>query len=701
MYNPLQDSDDIRLLYLQPRSSAVSCKVQHVKFSDNPQYEALSYMWGSTCDEYTITLDDNAHPVRANLWSALSHLQLDDEVRALWIDAVCINQQDVKERNHQVNQMGRIYSEAQRVVVWVGESDDSSASAFRAVSSTLLPHQRHVGKRAYSIGQDFETMRPFWTRDYWNRLWIIQELVLARDILLQCGDSHVEWSKMASFFEHIEEYARRGPCSTTKAMATEIRKTMPARYYRQWRDRRQGQLEDSNLHDLCLRYSEAKCEDPRDKIYGLLSFAAKCCKEAVPVDYTLSRYEVCGLVLRHHATVHTYDEGVASLLEPPGIPELSGRTTTLIIRESQIFHRSLGITRADCPALTDPDIDRLTEMRSTKTQGNQKIGRRATFRRLFDLTEVRRDRLEKIDRRFSMRALSLRRSTLLGGSLTNAAIPTASQTKIKVMGNIRGRITHLSPRLSSPPGTIWTEIPYVFMAGDALIYEELERIKQLFDEAELAHLRHTSSGSPIITSERDLVSEITHRHSRAVFPPEMVLPNPKQPSPTWEPADFLSLLNRLWFDTRNSARTDWQAQLAASGQKYEECRIAIEENGMITFAPASTEVGDLVLCFPQSDAVAIVRRYESVGRVIGRAMGLLENPPTTLLSMINDWPTMNQDRDYLVRLELDTSTLQILTRASSGADVLGSKLLEGALDKIESKGSSSSIVASITLPAGG
>lgn len=202
MYNPLQDSDDIRLLYLQPRSSAVSCKIQHVKFSDNPQYEALSYMWGSACDEYTITLDDNAYPVRANLWSALSHLQLDDEVRALWIDAVCINQQDVKERNHQVNQMGRIYSEAQRVVVWVGESDDSSASAFRAVSSTLVPHQRHVGKRAYSIGQDFETMRPFWTRDYWNRLWIIQELVLARDILLQCGDSHVEWSKMASFFEY-------------------------------------------------------------------------------------------------------------------------------------------------------------------------------------------------------------------------------------------------------------------------------------------------------------------------------------------------------------------------------------------------------------------------------------------------------------------------------------------------------------------
>jgi hypothetical protein len=128
LYSPLVDPDGIRLIELQPRSASGTphYTIQHTRLSNRPYYEALSYMWGPPAPLKPIQINYNTTHVRENVWSALNHLRLDSEPRHLWIDALCINQQDTLERNHQVGQMGRIYREAQRVVVWLGESDAES-----------------------------------------------------------------------------------------------------------------------------------------------------------------------------------------------------------------------------------------------------------------------------------------------------------------------------------------------------------------------------------------------------------------------------------------------------------------------------------------------------------------------------------------------------------------------------------------------
>jgi hypothetical protein len=194
-YIDLEDSDEIRLLHLQPRSSgeAINCTVELFKLSANPQYEALSYMWGPKNILQPILINGNPYDVRENLWLALHHLRLDSEIRVLWIDAICINQQNIHERNHQVIQMGRIYHEATRVVVWLGASDPSSRLAFKVLlSAEWIEVIRSSKDPEKSTERDHQLNAIFslLTRAYWKRLWIIQEVLMARDLIIQCGSDN-------------------------------------------------------------------------------------------------------------------------------------------------------------------------------------------------------------------------------------------------------------------------------------------------------------------------------------------------------------------------------------------------------------------------------------------------------------------------------------------------------------------------------
>jgi hypothetical protein len=141
---PLADPDEIRLLCLLPGvfGERIICTTTHIKLSENfqtkppaslplcnrlvdvhcpetarhrPQYEALSYVWGPI-EMKSISLNGQSCDVRENLFDALVTLRHENQQRTLWVDAICINQDDMKERNHQVSRMGSIYSQAEKVV---------------------------------------------------------------------------------------------------------------------------------------------------------------------------------------------------------------------------------------------------------------------------------------------------------------------------------------------------------------------------------------------------------------------------------------------------------------------------------------------------------------------------------------------------------------------------------------------------------
>lgn len=130
---------DIRIVQVQPgrRGSPIRChlKTQNVQTSPNAGYTALSYFWGAKTNQSTIFLNGRSFSVTRNLHSALQHIRESKRGVSMWIDAICINQNDYQERGHQIAHMRSIYHRASRVMIWLGEADDTSDAAMDYIRS--------------------------------------------------------------------------------------------------------------------------------------------------------------------------------------------------------------------------------------------------------------------------------------------------------------------------------------------------------------------------------------------------------------------------------------------------------------------------------------------------------------------------------------------------------------------------------------
>lgn len=198
-----------RLLTLHPakdRTSPLKCSLSNTSLNELPDFEALSYTWGSPIEgdkayespasDQTILLNDMPFTIRKNLFDALTQLRLADASLVLWIDAICINQTDIDERNHQVRQMEKIYRSAKRVVVWLGEKDAYTDEAIEWLGELaemqghydrggLLPDDYVLGTHTGPENMDrliqSEEYLPKWNalqhivgRSWWNRVWTVQ-----------------------------------------------------------------------------------------------------------------------------------------------------------------------------------------------------------------------------------------------------------------------------------------------------------------------------------------------------------------------------------------------------------------------------------------------------------------------------------------------------------------------------------------------
>ncbi|KAM0248558.1 hypothetical protein ACHAQJ_009407 [Trichoderma viride] len=202
-----------RLLHLRcgSVSQPIECKLSTTQVSNADFYEALSYVWGPEENLETLFLCGRKFRVTQNLYSALSALRLPDQDRILWIDALCINQSDTAEKGTQIPLMGEIYTNAARVIPWLGWPTDDMEPGLRwlddlAKSEESKPTDdikpgfcwlhslvKSEGFKYYDFPKRCsrsDTRKMFkliQDSDYWDRAWIVQEVALARDLRLQCG----------------------------------------------------------------------------------------------------------------------------------------------------------------------------------------------------------------------------------------------------------------------------------------------------------------------------------------------------------------------------------------------------------------------------------------------------------------------------------------------------------------------------------
>jgi hypothetical protein len=175
-YSPLSSNiDSIRLLRLLPHRDKVAdiqCELFDYSLHElhgTHLYEALSYVWGDPNENFRIFVRGNRFNVTINLHAALLRLRNHSIERILWIDAICINQADDKEKENQIQFMAKIYGQANRVVVWLGETADDSDLAFEEIRSVRgkrpddQPLDSNVASAVLALLQ-----RP-WFRRIWVR----------------------------------------------------------------------------------------------------------------------------------------------------------------------------------------------------------------------------------------------------------------------------------------------------------------------------------------------------------------------------------------------------------------------------------------------------------------------------------------------------------------------------------------------------
>ncbi|KAK3941792.1 heterokaryon incompatibility protein 6, OR allele [Diplogelasinospora grovesii] len=213
-YSPLYDSPEsqnekrpVRLLHLLPgsRQEDIECRLVKTDISQAANsYEALSYVWGDASALTPIQVNGDTLRIGKNLRSALLNLRLTDTPRTLWVDAVCIDEENVDERDRQVANMGDIYRSASRTIVWLGDATKESAEAFAMIKSLgdeaiELKESPGVAIRPGN-GPTFQKFKndaffekAIMARAWWRRVWTAQELLLAKNAIIVNGRFQVDW----------------------------------------------------------------------------------------------------------------------------------------------------------------------------------------------------------------------------------------------------------------------------------------------------------------------------------------------------------------------------------------------------------------------------------------------------------------------------------------------------------------------------
>ena len=262
--------------------------MSNVYLDADPEYKALSYTWDidSTSstgqDTKVITYSGHEMLVRENLFAALRRLRYSDRLRSLWIDAICINQTDIEEKNNQVALMGSMYASAKEVIIWLGEEEADNALAFDFVlrlkrilehegedsdlALQMLNSKRGPDEIPMSGNRGWPALLGLLEKRWFPRAWIVQEVALTRSAMLVCGDLTLNWKKLFFAFARIRSSRIRallGLHSYLPAMATlgVIDKVLAMRD-----SQKSLKLIDPLAFTCCLQAT-----DPRDKIFSLLS----------------------------------------------------------------------------------------------------------------------------------------------------------------------------------------------------------------------------------------------------------------------------------------------------------------------------------------------------------------------------------------------------------------------------------------------
>lgn len=299
LYPALSNHRNIRLLYLLPslaKRNPVLCRLEEVSLNDQPKYDAISYVWGNPRSSEKIRLHGAEIPVTENLYHILRTLcaQEQGQTPALWVDALCINQNDLSEKSYQVALSGSIFQAAQEVVLCMGvgrDTDEEAITIIQNLASSISLHDTIY--RAPLAEEDQLRVTQLFSSQFWARVWTIQEVVLARRGTVLVGPLSFPLSILEEIFGRIYSTgsdASRSPYPPAYRFLinnnlNNVRNSIFTRIeYKAGRP--------FEFAELLCHFSRHQCVDPRDKIYSLLGLVSFGFFQGFRPDYTKDRFQV-------------------------------------------------------------------------------------------------------------------------------------------------------------------------------------------------------------------------------------------------------------------------------------------------------------------------------------------------------------------------------------------------------------------------
>ncbi|KAI0974681.1 heterokaryon incompatibility protein-domain-containing protein [Xylaria arbuscula] len=295
---------EIRILVIHPgrnADDAIRCSLQHMSLAAPFEYEALSYTWGDRKNMKAVIVDGKGFMVRENAEAALQRLRSSSQDRRIWMDAICINQNDNEEKALQLPMMTQIYDKAQRVVIWLGETTEGAMLAvdrlkhtnqtFRANMHLWRTGRKH-GKLMLPIRNMYDSwqdaanranefqngeIRELMSRPWWGRGWIVQEVIVGRRPVFFVGDEVFDWADLAQWKKRSRQVVAGFETASPFGLDTPPEHEIFDQFYQTLSDSREKWQEknwDMPVLELLYQFRHLGFANKRDRIYAFLGITS-------------------------------------------------------------------------------------------------------------------------------------------------------------------------------------------------------------------------------------------------------------------------------------------------------------------------------------------------------------------------------------------------------------------------------------------
>ncbi|KAF2139255.1 uncharacterized protein K452DRAFT_337388 [Aplosporella prunicola CBS 121167] len=366
-YIPIQREEEIRLAVLHPGcwKDPIHCTITRAEVDNLPAFEAISYTWAdengdaSLSSVVTCGRSRKIIPVTPNCIAALRRIRLLRSNRLIWIDSICIDQNSLGERSHQVRWMSKIYSAAWRVLVYLGEAPYPTWKLFNHLNDiqSALDHSRR-DKEGYFKFASFDSQdddkqeeytlstRDLLSRPWFSRTWVLQEICMAQKAKVLCGNRLARWESLSIFNLNCANLG-----------CTRLDGTIPAALLigKESLNYNLGFAKYRTLLGLLRDCRPCLSTDPHDKVYALLGLVEDDSAADIHPDYSRPISEVFTEVA---VKLIKYYNDLRILTDAQGPTQISGLPSWAPDWSSKAVdpisgRRPLGLPDSDSPPIAE------------------------------------------------------------------------------------------------------------------------------------------------------------------------------------------------------------------------------------------------------------------------------------------------------------------------------------------------------------